>query len=132
MTTLVIDTIQTAETVEKVLIWIVSLLVVFDIYLYLNNTKGDTISNILLGWVKGKYFFISYVWGVLAGHFFLGTKSPPFGMESNLLSLIIVISIAIILLVMGMRKVKLKPVHQISLLVFGTLIGHFFWSLNSI
>jgi len=119
---------QTTELVGKILVIVTSILVVFDIYLYLNKTEGDTISNILKNWVYDKFFFISYLWGVLAGHFFLGTKTLIF---PNTYSLLIVINIALILLLIGMvLKKKVKPLGQMALLIFGTGIGHFFWSLQ--
>ena len=123
------DYLQAARTVEIVLIWIVVLLIIFDIYLYLNKTDGDTISNILKNWVNDKFFFISYLWGVLAGHFFLGTTNPPF--DNTIWSLAIVLSFALILVVAGViLKKRIKPRGQVVLLFYGLLIGHFFWSLN--
>jgi hypothetical protein len=120
---------ETAEIVGKILVIVTSILVIFDIYLFLNKTKGDTISNILRDWVYDRFFFITYLWGVLAGHFFLGSKNPPF--DSNTYSLIIVIGIALILLIAGMAfRKRVRPIGQAVLLIFGAVIGHFFWSLQ--
>lgn len=121
--------LETSVIIEKVLLWTICLLIVFDIYLYLNKAKGDTISYILKSWVYDKYFFITFLWGVLAGHFFLGTSDSLF--EEPIWGLLIVLEITLILFIFGMFcKIKIKPLVQALLLIFGVLIGHFFWSLN--
>lgn len=120
---------ENGALVEEILLLIIGVIIFFDIYLYLNKTKGDTISNILKTWVYGKFFFITYFWGVLAGHFFLGSYKSFFGNSSW--NLLIILEIALILLTFGMFfKVKIMPVGQIVLLLIGLSVGHFFWSLN--
>ena len=115
--------------VEEILLWLIGVLIFFDIYLYLNRKKGDTISHILKTWVNGKFFFITYFWGVLAGHFFLGSKVSIFG--DSTWNFLIILEIALILLAYGVFfKIKLKPDGQIILLLIGLSVGHFFWSLN--
>ena len=114
---------------EEVLLGVIGILIFFDIYLYLNKTKGDTISYILKTWVYGKFFFITYFWGVLAGHFFLGSNKSYFGNASW--NQLIILEITLILLSFGMFfKIRIKPEGQIILLLIGLSIGHFFWSLN--
>ena len=71
--------LESGAVIETVLLGVIGLLIFFDIYLYLNKMKGDTISYILKTWVYGKFFFITYFWGVLAGHFFLGSNKSYFG-----------------------------------------------------
>jgi ACR3 family arsenite efflux pump ArsB len=123
------EPIESGKFIEKTLLCLLAIIILFDIYLYLNETKGDTISNILKIWVYDKFFFITYIWGVLAGHFFLGSNRSIFN-NSNW-DLIIVLEIALILLVFGMFfKVKVKSLGQIILLIIGVSVGHFFWSLN--
>ena len=115
--------------VEEILLWLIGVLIFFDIYLYLNRKKGDTISHILKTWVYGKFFFITYFWGVLAGHFFLGSSESFFG--DSTWNFLIILEIALILLAYGVIfKIKLKPDGQIILLLIGLSVGHFFWSLN--
>lgn len=115
--------------IEGILLVIIAVIILFDIYLYLNKTKGDTISNILKNWVYGKFFFITYFWGVLAGHFFLGSYKSFFGNTSW--NLLIILEISLILLTFGVFfKVKIRPAGQIVLLLVGLSVGHFFWSLN--
>ena len=121
--------LENGVLVEEILLWVIAVLIFFDIYLYLNKTKGDTISHILKTWVYGKFFFITYFWGVLAGHFFLGSDEDFFG--DSTWNFLIILEIALILLAYGVFfKIKLKPDGQIILLLIGLSVGHFFWSLN--
>ncbi|WP_109302070.1 hypothetical protein [Aquimarina sp. AU474] len=123
------DVMQTVEVIEKILLAIIGIIVIFDIYLYVNDTDGDTISNILKNWVNDRFFFITYLWGVLAGHFFLGAKNSI--VTNTAWSLVIVLFIAVLLFISGMYfKQRIRPKGQIVLLVLGITIGHFFWSLN--
>lgn len=115
--------------VEETLLLAIGVLIFFDIYLYLNKTKGETISYKLKAWVYGKFFFITYFWGVLAGHYFLGTYKSFF--VNNTWNLLIILEIALILFCYGMFfEIKLKSEGQIVLLLIGLSVGHFFWSLN--
>ncbi len=115
--------------VEYVLIFLIILIIIFDVILYKNDTKGDTISNIIRDWINGKYFFITFAWGVLAGHLFLGAKSDIINNEPIRLG--ILIGIIIILAIVGIIiNKRLKLFVQIILLVTGILAGHFLWSLN--
>lgn len=123
------DFTMTTNFIEELFLWVIGILILFDIYLYLNKTKGDTISTILKNWVYGKFFFITYIWGVLAGHFFLGSNNSFFNNSSW--NLFIILEITIILFTYGMfLKIKMNPGGQIILLLIGLSVGHFFWSLN--
>ena len=123
------DYLRNVVIVEETLLLAIGVLIFIDIYLYLNKTKGETISYILKTWVYGKFFFITYFWGVLAGHYFLGTYKSFF--VNNTWNLLIILEIALILFCYGMFfKIKLKSEGQIVLLLIGLSVGHFFWSLN--
>lgn len=124
------DFIESGKIIEKILLCLVGVTIAFDIYLYLNNSRGNTVSNILKSWVYDKFFFITYLWGVLAGHFFLGSDRSVF--NNSKWDLIIILEIALILLIFGAYfKIKVKTQGQIILLIIGLTVGHFFWSLNS-
>jgi len=122
------------NTVEHIILALMGFLILFNFYLNFNNIKDDTINVILKNWAYNKYFFITFLWGVLGGHFFLGTETPVFG-SNWWLPAVLVISIVIILLVIGKRLDKelvIKRQYQFLLLLSGLLYGHFFWSQRHI
>ena len=122
------------KTVEYILIAIIGFLVLFNIYLNFNKIENDTINVILKNWAYNKYFFITFIWGVLGGHFFLGTKTPLFG-SNWWIPVVLVIVIVFILILIG-KKFKsdfvLQQRYQLVLLITGLLYGHFIWSQRHI
>jgi len=120
----------TVKTVEHIVIGIIGCLIVLNIFLNFNRTKNDTVNVILKNWAYNKYFFITFFWGVLGGHFFLGSRMPLFG-DNWWLPVILLVVIVIIMIVIGKRldsKYVLKRRYQLVLLLAGVLYGHFIWS----
>jgi len=122
------------QTVEHIVIAIIAFLVLFNVYLNFNTIKNDTINVILKNWAYNKYFFLTFIWGVLGGHFFLGSHQPIFG-NNWWLPVVLVIVIILLLIIIGKRLDRafiLKRRYQLLLLVSGVLYGHFFWSQRHI
>ena len=81
----------------------------------------------------GRYFFLTFVWGVLGAHFFLGVHMPAEEAVNMFIGLSVIVGVALCLVVIGFAlKPTIKNYHQIILLVFGGICGHFLWSLNLI
>ena len=122
------------RTVEYIVIGIIGFLILFNIYLNFNKIENDTVNVIIKNWAYKQYFFITFVWGVLGGHFFLGTPKPVFG-SNWWLPVVLVIGIIVLLIIIG-KKVTIEPKvkrrYQFLLLVAGLLYGHFFWSQRHI
>lgn len=122
------------KTVEHIVLAIIGFLILFNIYLNFNRVENDTVNVILKNWAYKKYFFITFVWGVLGGHFFLGSSNPVFG--SNWWIPVIVIIILIIGLIIIGKKTSIQPKvkrrYQFLLLLLGLMYGHFFWSQRHI
>jgi hypothetical protein len=115
---------------ESILILVPLGLLVLEAFLSFNKIKGDTISAILNGWAYGKNFFITLAWGVLTGHFFLGSKAPL--IKDNSMSVLIVALLAVTAALIGcsMKWKKTNRLFQMAVLIAGMLIGHFMWSMN--
>jgi hypothetical protein len=116
--------------VELILIVIPLSMIILEVFLSFNKIKGDTISGIVNGWAYGKGFFITLAWGIVTGHLFLGAKVP--WLKDSTISVILVAVLAIIAALLG-RKMKSKKITrlvQAGILVAGTIIGHFIWSMN--
>ena len=122
-------TLEIFRFIEQILIVIAALLVVFDVFLYLNDTKGDTISNIIKAWVFDKYFFLTFVWGVLAGHFFLGVEHSVLG--NDWLGLGCIVIVVAVMAYLGIKRgMRMNMRGQLLLLLFGAAFGHLFWSMS--
>lgn len=122
------------KTVEHIVIGFIVFLILFNIYLNFNKVKNDTINVILKNWAFNRYFYITFFWGVLGGHFFLGSSNAAFGSNWWLpVALVAVIVFALVLI--GKRLSKdfvLKRRYQMLLLIAGLLYGHFIWSQRHI
>ena len=122
------------KIVEHIVLGIIGFLILFNIYLNFNKIENDTVNVILKNWAYKEYFFITFVWGVLGGHFFLGSQRPVFG-SNWYMPVVLVVLLVLILIYVG-KKVKIKPKvkrrYQFILLVAGLLYGHFFWSQRHI
>ena len=122
------------ETVEHIIVVVIAFLILFNIYLNYNKIENDTINEVLKNWAYSKYFFITFIWGVLGGHFFLGSPRPVFG-SNWWIPVVLVIALVILLIFIGNKRdhsAILKRRYQLVLLVSGVLYGHFFWSQRHI
>ena len=122
------------KTVEHITLAIIVFLILFNIYLNFNKVENDTVNVILKNWAYERYFFITFVWGVLGGHFFLGSTSPVFG-SNWWMPVVLVIVVIIGLVIIGKKAIiqpKVKRRYQFLLLALGLLYGHFFWSQRHI
>ena len=122
------------KTVELIVVAIIGFLILFNIYLNFNKIENDTVNVILKNWAYNKYFFITFIWGVLGGHFFLGSPKPVFG-SNWWLPVILVIAITVFLGFAGRHlpnDLKIKRRYQFILLIAGLLYGHFIWSQRHI
>jgi hypothetical protein len=122
------------KTVEYIVLGVIGFLILFNVYLNFNKIKNDTVNVVLKNWANSKYFFITFIWGVLGGHFFLGTTTPVFG-SNWWLPVVLVIILVAILVIIGKRLTKgfvIKRQYQLLLLIAGLLYGHFFWSQRHI
>lgn len=116
--------------VQLVVACSIGFLILLNVLLYFNDIEDDTVNFIIKSWAYNKYYFITFVWGVLGGHFFLGSYNPVFG--SNWITPLILLALIVILLIYFGRKLEknfvLKRRYQLILLITGVLYGHFFWA----
>lgn len=105
-------------------------LMLFNMYLYFNDEKDDTVNFIIKKWAYNRYFFLPMAWGILGGHFFLGSQVPILG-QNTWLPVVLVVVLLLAILFVGLKQPKdfvMKPSIQFLLLIIGVLYGHFFWS----
>ncbi len=118
------------KIVEYIVIGSIGFLILFNFYLNFNKVENDTINVILKNWAYSKYFFITFVWGVLGGHFFLGTEIPVIGCNWWLPPVLLVLIVAFLIWIGRHldRSFVLLRSYQLFLLLSGILYGHFIWS----
>lgn len=122
------------KTVEYIVLSVIGFLILFNVSLTFNKIENDTVNVILKNWAYKKYFFITFIWGVLGGHFFLGSSKPVFG-SNWWLPVVLVIILVIFLVIVGKRldiTIVVRRRYQLVLLIAGLLYGHFFWSQRHI
>ena len=100
----------------------------WDIHLYLSDQKV-TIIKIVKDDVEGKLFVITWMWGILSSHLFVGRrivkstrKIPEFQ------AIVILILLSIIIYLLGGFIPNGVPQHmQLIFLLFGGMVGYFLW-----
>lgn len=121
------------KTVEIIVFSIIGLLIALNAVLNINRYKNDTINVVIKNWSYNKYFFITFLWGVFGGHFFLGSKKPILDIFITRWEIppILLAIIVIIMILYGRKLAKdfvIKTKYQVLLLITGLLFGHFIWS----
>lgn len=113
---------EVIEQLSPVLVWgfvaVAVFVVIVEIFLYTKKVDGDTISNIIRDWVYGKWFVLSFAWGVLATHFFLTGPRPA----QYAVGWMIIGAIVLLMILAGwFFKPRMTPFTQAGLLIFGVL-----------
>ena len=121
------------KRVQFTLIVLFILLIALDIYLALDKTKNNTISDIIQNYADSGLFVLTYFWGALAANIFFTRKSPQ--LINPLAGTIIVIAIAILMILFNIEpkvstmwtNIKYNlSVYSISM-TLGFLVGLVFW-----
>jgi hypothetical protein len=104
---------------------------VLEVLLNLNDIDNDTSNLLLYEWSKGKFFFIPFALGAIAGHLFLGTTDCWFKMSNGMYPVLILFGAVIIMAIVGHRvKFEKSKLLLTILLAVGLVYGHLFWSMN--
>ena len=121
------------KKVQYTLIVLFILLLVLDIYLALDKTNDNTISNIIQNYADSGLFVLTYFWGALAANIFFTRKSPQ--LFSPLVGTIMIIAIAMLMILFNIEPklssmwVDIKynlSVYSISM-TLGLFVGLIFW-----
>ncbi|MEM6351037.1 MAG: hypothetical protein AAF766_09755, partial [Cyanobacteria bacterium P01_D01_bin.14] len=107
---------------QKFILALIGLIIVVDLYLAFNQIEGNTISEVIKEWAYRRFFVLSWVWGVLAGHLFLTSGSP---LLSQPVSILVLLGLTLGLFAAGwLAKGVVGVPLQLGLLVLGTLAGY--------
>ena len=110
---------------QKFILVLIAVIIVVDLFLAFNDTEGDTISNVIRDWAYRRFFVLSWVWGVLAGHLFLTSVGPILSPSAAIL---VLLGLTLVLFLAGFFYTDLvgAPVHVV-LLVVGAVAGYLLW-----
>ena len=116
--------------VSVCLVGVLGIFIGLEILLSLNDVEGDNVNYNVYKWSSGKYYFVPFAWGLMAGHFFFGTSEPI--VSSMTTMTVISAGIALVLMLIGhfFKKGYTGPPWRVLMLVFGILVGHFIWSMH--
>jgi hypothetical protein len=116
--------------VSAILVVALLLIVSFEMAMHMNGKPGDNMNFLVYSWAKGKYFFITFFWGVLAGHLFMGSKQPLITISWLSIVLAAVLGLSLILIGVRLNRSNTSAAFQLALLILGVLFGHWVWSMN--
>lgn len=117
------------------------LLFAVEIIAKLNDTPNDNVNTIIRDWAYGKFYFITFFFGIVAGHLFLGINSRwldcsklGLQMDCKIFDVLVIAGLTILLIITGLifkeSRVTRSKTFQLVLFTAGLLIGHFVWSMN--
>ena len=115
-------------TVKFIVISAVIVLLVDVWFALIDKVEGNSISQVVNHWAQGRLFVVAWIWGVLAGHFFLAREIPAIIAPYNMILLLLVTAGFIYFGWQG--NIRYSMPWQIFLLVIGTAAGHFLWPIK--
>ena len=118
---------------------LIGLLFLVEIFLRLNDTPYDNVNRIIRRWASHKFYFITFLAGVVSGHLFLGTRASidcrklGIKFDCDTFDILVVAVLCAALLVAGIftQKEPTRDRTQYLLYAIGLIVGHFVWSLNA-
>lgn len=128
-------------TVIGVIIVSVLLLFGLEILAKLNDIPNDNVNIIIRNAAFSKLYFITFAFGVISGHLFLGVTFRWFDcdaynidMDCAIFDVIVVALLNVIVLLTGLifKFKTAHPLFHFALFTFGLFIGHYIWSMNVI
>lgn len=126
-------------TVVTVIAVAILLLFAVEILAKLNNTPNDNVNTIIREWAYGKFYFITFFFGIVAGHLFLGSNTRwidcaklGINMDCKIFDVLVIAGLTIILIITGIAFQKKTTSKSFQFILFGAglLVGHFVWSMN--
>ena len=111
---------------QLVIILIVLALIMWDIYLYLDDQK-ENLSEVIRENAKGKMFVITWIWGILSAHLFVSKKERKRNIPEHI-AIIILLLMSIIIFLLGKYIPNEIPQYmQLIFLFFGGITGYYLW-----
>lgn len=122
-----------------ILVLAVITLFIVEISAKLNDIKNDNVNIIIRNWAYDKFYFITFFFGIVTAHLFLGTtltwfdcKTINIPFDCDIFNVLVVATLSILLLIIGwiFQKKRTTKTFQFILYSLGLLIGHYVWTMN--
>ena len=121
---------KTAQITQVFIIVLILSLVMWDVYLYLNDEK-ENVSTVIRENAKGKLFVITWMWGILSSHLFV-IKKETNGKIPEPVAILVLFLMTIIIFLLGRYIPDEMPQYmQIIFLFFGGITGYYLWPQSS-
>jgi uncharacterized membrane protein YfcA len=111
---------------QFVIIVVVLALIMWDIYLYLDDQK-EIISEVIRENAKGKMFVITWVWGILSAHLFVSKKKRKRNIPEHIAITILLLMSIIIFLLGRYIPNEIPQYMQVIFLLFRAITGYYLW-----
>ena len=121
---------KTSQIIQVVIIALVLSLIIWDVYLYLNN-QNEIISLAIRNNAKGKLFVITWIWGILSSHLFIVKKETKSKIPEPIAILILSLMSVIIFLLGRYIQDEIPQYMQFVFLLFGGITGYYLWPQSS-
>lgn len=121
---------KTSQIIQVVIIALVLSLIIWDVYLYLNDQK-EIISLAIRNNAKGKLFVITWIWGILSSHLFIVKKETKSKIPEPIAILILSLMSVIIFLLGRYIHDEIPQYMQFVFLLFGGITGYYLWPQSS-
>ena len=121
---------KTSQIIQVVIIALVLSLIIWDVYLYLND-QNEIISLAIRNNAKGKLFVITWIWGILSSHLFIIKKETKSKIPEPIAILILSLMSVIIFLLGRYIQDEIPQYMQFVFLLFGGITGYYLWPQSS-
>ena len=121
---------KTSQIIQVVIIALVLSLIIWDVYLYLND-QNEIISLAIRNNAKGKLFVITWIWGILSSHLFIVKKETKSKIPEPIAILILSLMSVIIFLLGRYIQDEIPQYMQFVFLLFGGITGYYLWPQSS-
>ncbi len=117
---------KTGRNTQFVIIVVVLFLIVWDVYLYIDDQE-ENISMVIREKARGKLFVITWIWGILSSHLFVSKKEKKWTIPEPI-AITILLLISIIIFLLGRYIPNEIPQYmQLIFLFFGAITGYYLW-----
>ncbi|WP_222937423.1 hypothetical protein, partial [Cytophaga sp. FL35] len=112
-------------TVVGIIVFAVLLLFIVEIIAKLNKIPNDNVNLIIRDWAYGKLYFITFFFGIVTSHLFLGTSVNWFNckkigipFDCSIFDVLVIAFLSLSLLIIGIIFQKKRTTKKFQIILF--------------